>query len=287
MTFRRWMTAGLTAAVAVALTAAAASGAPAARERQVYVAMGDSYSSGPLIPPQTDPVTCIRSGNNYAGIVARALNVQVFHDVTCSGATTRNFRLPQDSNTAGGPPAPPQYSVLTDATTIVTVGIGGNDIGLIGLALGCINVALPPVGHSCQRANGTVYEQKIDAFAATYGQVIDRIRARAPHAQILMVGYPTAIQRGGCFPTEPLIGRDATYLQATIDRLNLRMREQSHAHGATYIDLRTSTIGHDSCQPTGIKWLEGVVPTSPAYPLHPNALGMANAATQVLQVLRP
>jgi hypothetical protein len=43
-----------------------------------------------------------------------------------------------------------------------------------------------------------------------------------------------------------------------------------------------AAIGHDFCQPTGVKWVEGLVPTSPAAPVHPNALGERAMAQQVL-----
>lgn len=286
MMLRRWVTAGVATMVTLALTTIAAPSSPAATPRQVYVAMGDSYSAGPLIPPQTDPITCVRSGNDYPGLVSRQLGVAVFRDVTCSSASTVDFSHPQPANIPGGPPAPPQYQSLSSDTTLVTVGIGGNDIGLVGLALSCLNFAPPPIGHSCQAANGTTYQHRIDAFAATYGQVVDTIRAKAPDAKILLVGYPTTIKDGGCFPYQPILGNDATYLQGLIDRLNQQMSAQAAAHGATYVNIRTSSISHDSCQLPGTRWVEGFVPTSPAFPLHPNALGMQNAATRVLATLQ-
>jgi len=39
------------------------------------------------------------------------------------------------------------------------------------------------------------------------------------------------------------------------------------------------------CQLPGTKWVEGLVPTSPAAPVHPNALGMRNSANDVLRTL--
>jgi hypothetical protein len=74
-------------------------------------------------------------------------------------------------------------------------------------------------------------------------------------------------------------------VQPRIDELNAAMRQQSAAHGATCVDLRPSTIGHDSCALPGLRWLEGLVPLSPAEPLHPNALGMQNAEKVVFATL--
>ena len=52
--------------VAASSTPAAAHGSGGGRE---YVALGDSYTSGPLIPRQVD-AGCARSDHNYPSIVA-------------------------------------------------------------------------------------------------------------------------------------------------------------------------------------------------------------------------
>lgn len=291
----------LARAAAVAGTALAVIGlgtpAIAAPARQVYVAMGDSFAAGPLIVPQSDLFTCVRSSSNYAGLLAKKINVATLRDVTCSSATTENFANSQAGNVFGT--AAPQYNALSTDTTLVTVQIGGNDIGLVGLAESCINllpqtgvIDAPVLGKSCKATNtaGGVdqYARKIDAFAPTYGTVIDQIRKRAPKARILMVGYPTGIQPGGCWPFVPVLPQDADYIQANIDRLNSRMAEQSAKHGATYVDIRTPSIGHDACQGIGTKWIEGVIPTvvdNGIAPLHPNAAGMAGVVPSLQKAL--
>jgi len=77
---------------------------------------------------------------------------------------------------------------------------------------------------------------------------------------------------------QPMLGPDATYVQAKIDELNAAMAAQAAAHGADYVDLRSSSVGHDACALPGSRWVEGLVPLSDAFPMHPNALSMQNAA---------
>ncbi len=290
MTRTRWGRLARIAAVAGTALTLVGIGTPAlaAAERQVYVAMGDSFSAGSVVLPQTDLLTCARSAINYAGLLAKQLEVDVLRDVTCGAATTANFPNPQKGIVSGT--NPPQYDALSAETTLVTVGIGGNDIGLVGLATSCVN--LLPVGTSCKAANtaGGVdkYATRIDAFAATYGTVIETIRQRAPHAKIVMVGYPTGIKPSGCWPIVPVLPQDADYIQGNIDRLNARMAEQSAAHGASYVDIRTPSIGHDACQPIGVKWIEGLIPSvvnNSFAPLHPNAAGLAAVVPSIRKVL--
>jgi hypothetical protein len=60
------------------------------------------------------------------------------------------------------------------------------------------------------------------------------------------------------------------------------LADRAAAAGATFVDTYTSSVGHDVCRLPGSKWVEGFVPTAPASPVHPNALGMANSAEQVV-----
>lgn len=61
-----------TAVFAAAVLALLAAFATAARADN-YVALGDSYAAGPLIPNQIGPpLGCLRSSNNYAHLAGRA-----------------------------------------------------------------------------------------------------------------------------------------------------------------------------------------------------------------------
>lgn len=271
--------------VAGPLTATA--NAQAAAPPLVYVAMGDSYAAGSLVLPAKEVFTCARSAVNYASLLAKEVRPAEFRDVTCGAAQTTHFANPQPGIIFGT--AAPQYDALSADTTLVSVGIGGNDIGLVGLAVSCVNLLPEGLGKSCKAANtaGGVDKlaQKIDAFAPTYGTVIEQIRQRAPRAKILMVGYPTGIKKGGCWPVVPVWSADADYLQAALTRLNLRMAQQASAHGATYVDLATPSIGHDMCKGISTRWIEGLIPSVPTnglVPLHPNAAGLRNAVPTVL-----
>lgn len=151
------------------------------------------------------------------------------------------------------------------------------------MATNCLNLLPAPLGKSCAAkytAGGDdQYSQRIAAFAPTYATVIAQIRSRAPQARIMMVGYPFAIRPGGCFPVQPVLAPDATYIQAKIDELNAAMKQQAQANGADHVDIRTPSVGHDACALPGIRWTEGLIPLALAAPLHPNALGMRNAAS--------
>src|SRR4051794_36724174 len=90
-----------------------------------YVALGDSYSAGPLIPTTDLAAGCARSDHNYPSLLARELRVRTFVDVTCSGARTADLAASQPG--FGDATIPPQLRALDRRTDLVTIGIGGND----------------------------------------------------------------------------------------------------------------------------------------------------------------
>ena len=269
----------LTLAVVGALTTASAANAAVAGG--TYVALGDSYTAGPLIPAQSGGL-CLRSSENYAALTAAALGYSLV-DASCSGATTDN--MAQDQTDLGIEINAPQLDALTGKTSLVTLGIGGNDIDFLGIIETCAAESLTnPLGDPCT-ANYTVggtdqLLADIEATGPKVAAVLQEIHQRSPHAAVYVVGYPDILPESGdgCWPLVPIADGDVAYLRQTETELNAMLAGEADAHGATYVDTYTPTIGHDVCQPVGTKWIEGLVPTSPAAPFHPNALGEAAMA---------
>lgn len=249
-----------------------------------YVALGDSYTSAPFVGDSGGgPNACRRSAQNYPSRVARELRVGEFEDVSCSGATTGDMLGPQRF---AGPDNPPQLDALDSTTTLVTVGIGGNDIGFTSLVRGCASVS--PDGSGCRDENTAGGEDKLESrIANTAGRVanvLGEISARAPQAQVLVVGYPTILPASGrgCWPVLPYGGPDVVYLRGVTNKLNGMLAEEAAAAGATFVDTAAASKGHDVCASSSKRWVEGLIPTSAAAPMHPNADGQRAAARAVL-----
>ena len=252
-----------------------------------YVALGDSYTAGPGIPNQTvESGGCRRSDHNYPHLVAAALDVDRFTDVSCAGATTAHMAAAQPL--PGGLTNGPQLDALTPDTDLVTLGIGGNDIGFASIAVTCAGFSvLFPLGAPCKHhftRHGDEVGRRIEAATPKVAAVLAAVRARAPAARLFVVGYPVILpdEGFGCWPLMPIAVGDVAWLRGVEGRLNDMLAGVAAASGATFVDIYTSSIGHDVCRLPGRKWVEGFVPTSPAGAVHPNALGMANAARRVV-----
>ncbi|MGK5532007.1 SGNH/GDSL hydrolase family protein [Streptomyces sp. URMC 129] len=238
-----------------------------------YVALGDSYASlGTASTHYTDPETgCVRATDNYPARLAETLDPATFTDATCAGAVT-------------GGVLSSQTAALTPDTDLVTLTIGGNDIGFGSIAAACGAAGMTnPLGSPCEdrfTSGGT--DQLADRVAATAPKidaVLADIRARAPHARIVVVGYlrilPPAL---GCWPFVPISVGDVPYLDGVQRRLNTMIGDRATAAGATFVNPGETT-GHDACQLLPWRrWVEGPVPVLDAAPMHPTAAGQAHVA---------
>lgn len=280
----------------VAALAWAPSATGAADDVVEYVALGDSYTSGPLVLPhdqQWVPQDCGQSARNYPHLVALELGdaLGAFKDVSCGGATIDDFFAPQDAFVNGT--AAPQIDALHPGVDVVTIGIGGNDVGFVSLALDCMRFQPPPLGDppctpDYKHDGIDEIAQKIAATAIELGVAIDRLRAKAPNAAMLIVNYPTALPDDAvaCWPYLPILQEDMPYLVEKFKEMNEMLRSVAAAKGATYVDIYTSSIGHDACKPPGLAWINGGVLVPPSFPAHPNDLSYLNSGPIVAQAIR-
>ena len=279
--------AGLVPAVALAGGTGATRGAgPGA-----FVALGDSYAAGNLIPdsPVGSPGGCLRSSRNYSADAAATLHVRDYVDATCTGAKLANMTAPESVPFGSDPP---QLNALAATDSVVTLTIGGNDIGFARILVTCGLLSVTnPWGNPCERhytSGGTDrIAASIKAEAPKIGALLRDIRARAPRARDLLVGYPDVLPNTGhgCFPEVPFAHGDVPYLRAVEIGLNRMLASEAAANGATFVDTYTATIGHDACSPASTRDVEGLIPTSFAYPFHPNRRGQLVMADQVLAAL--
>ncbi len=275
----------------VGLALVAASIGPAvnadARRGDRYVAMGDSFTAGPVIPVQVEPFGCLKSNRNYPNLVAKSLDGRRFRDISCSSAKTDDLYEPQ-SIQGGSNPA--QLSALSSRTTVVTLGIGGNDIGFSEIIENCSSA--DPTATPCQDhyvVDGVdEISRRIRATAPKIAAAITAIERRAPNARVFLVGYPQILPNTGpgCWPSLPITEGDVPYLRSKAKQLNSMLRTRAEAAGVGYVNTYGPSRGHSACALPIKRWVEPLVPTSPAAPVHPNARGMAGMADVVAAAVR-
>src|SRR3954452_2876748 len=112
---------GVTALAVVGALSAALAGAAAGA---TYAALGDSYSSGVGTASYTLDSACKRSNYAYPYLWAQKHPGTTLSFVACSGAKTSDVLATQ-------------IQAVSGATNLVTMTIGGNDIGFASLIYQC------------------------------------------------------------------------------------------------------------------------------------------------------
>ncbi|WP_422742513.1 SGNH/GDSL hydrolase family protein [Mycobacterium sp. WMMD1722] len=245
-----------------------------------YVALGSSMAAGPGIRPPAPgaPLRAARSARNYPHLVSERLGLQLV-DVTYSGATTAHLLDDPQHGT------PPQIGALDGTEALVTITIGGNDVGYVPMlmAAGLPRVArlLPPVGALFDR---TARDRALVAVGDSLQRVGRAVRERSPKARALFVDYLTLLPPAGT-AAPPLSDADVALGRRMADTLERLTGAAATATGCEWLRAAQASGDHHawSAQPwttrPGVPW-----PRRPA-PLHPNAAGMRAVADMIVATL--
>lgn len=256
-----------------------------------YVAIGDSYTAAPLVPPTDTSTRCLRSGVNYPALVASAMPGTVLTDVSCSGASTVNTTKPQ---TGRGGSVPPQFDSLRPGTDLVTIGLGGNDAGLFATLLGqCTRLAASdPEGAPCTEAldgpdDGGVSGELDATLRDTrrhLAEVVEGAEQRSPDARIVVVGYPQIVPAEGSCDLLPLAAGDYPFARRANEELARAVRLGAADAGAEYVDLWAASTDHDIC--AADPWINGrVTSADTALAYHPLAVEQRAVADMIVDLV--
>jgi len=267
----RTRVAGALVAVALATGCVAAfGGATAGAEDElppeVYVALGDSYSSGDGAPPYDPAPNCNRATVAWPRLLdADSASIASVDLRACGGARTTHLTAPWPENAL-----PPQIPTTADPTvTLVTLTIGGNDVAFRDYLLTCILLF-------CTAPDDPTYTSRLATLQSTLeSTVYPALHQAYPNARIAHVGYPRIVPP----PGQPapaglcllwLTPADQAAFTGWIDRLNATLQAATaHDGDITFVDAGSAFNGHDMCAAT--PWVNPLL--SPDSMGHPNALG--------------
>lgn len=236
-------------------------------------------AAGPGIPPTApgSPLLAMRSQRNYPHLVAQRLDLELV-DVTYSGATTANLLTERQHG------EPPQVDALDGTETLVTVTIGGNDVGYVPMLCAAALPAplrwLPPLrgmrdAGARERALAAVADELIEV-----GRVI---RHRCPQARVMFVDYLTLLPPQGA--ARPLSATDTALGRAVAAELERLTGAAAQATGCELVRAAQASRDHHpwSAQPWTTLPSRFPVPI-PGHtaPLHPNAEGMRAVADLIV-----
>jgi lysophospholipase L1-like esterase len=229
MTARGRLLSGLVATV-IALAGFMTVGAPTAAAGSTgtlqYVALGDSYAAGIGAPPYVSSSgDCLQSNDGYPELLDSEKKIHLQANATCPGATT--------STVAGT-----QLSALTPGVELVTLTVGGNDLGFADLFETC---STPGQEAQCLIAitNAVTDEQLTDLYrdlTLLYGKVAKK----APNALIVVTGYPYLFEPDRNNPIITAFNAATAALNTTIETAV----KATHNDNIIYVDVTEQFEGH-------------------------------------------
>ncbi len=241
-------------------------------------------AAGPGIRPRAanSPLSAGRSAHNYPHLTAERLGLDLV-DVTYSGATTANVL--RDSQRG----APPQITALDGSEDLVTVTIGGNDVGYVPLlfaaTLPSVLRKLPVLGDTLRELlNPTAREAALNEVGAALREVGEAVRSRSPRARIMFVDYLTLLPPPGT-PAPPLADDVADLGRHVAQRLAEETAAAAQATGCEVIHAADASRDHHAW--SADPWTIGagsLLPWRPK-PWHPNAAGMRAVADLVISAV--
>lgn len=233
---------------------------PASAAPPSYVALGDSYASGTGTRTYiADGTNCQRSTQAYPSLISTARGYAL-NFRACSGAT-----IPDVTNT--------QLGALSSSTNYVSISIGGNDAGFAGVLTEC---ALPGWMSNCNRKIDGAQNYINNTLPGQLRTLYSAIRARAPRAKVVVVGYPRIFMGEDCNAFTWFSPAEQSRLNYTADLLNSRTASAASAAGFTFANPTGRFIGHAVCDRD--EWINGLSnPISESY--HPKTTGHAYGYT--------
>jgi lysophospholipase L1-like esterase len=221
-----------------------------------YVALGDSYASGVGADNYTtESGACQRSTNAYPALYAANVQPASYRSVACSGATTSDV-------------INSQLSALSSTTSLVSVTIGGNDVGFSSIMTTCVLQG----ETQCVAAVQTAENNARSILPGRLANVYNGIKSRSPSARVIVVGYPVFYQLGTL-----CAGLSATSRAKINEGINLVddiTRTAAASAGVTFADVRSIFVGHQLCS-YGTKWLHALNYLNIGVSYHPTAAGQS------------
>lgn len=272
------------AMLALALCPAAAQDKPGPLAGGRYVSMGSSFAAGSgfgAIKPDT-PARCGRAVDNYATLLAEKLRMLLV-DVSCGGATTANVLGPWNE-------LPPQLDAVTPDTALVTITVGGNDIGYVGylIAESCKvrgPILLGAAGTTCPEVP-VPGDEAYFALENNLKAIGDEVHRRAPRARLVFVQYLAMVPSFACdeAPLSPEAARNARAIATRLAQVTARAASQSRA---MLVDLTQPVRKRLPCGgPTAwvAGWPAGYKPGD-TFPWHPTRVGHDAIAQEMAKQL--
>lgn len=226
-----------------------------------YIALGDSFTSGHgaweyYLGTDASGNDCRLAEAAYPSRITRRLAFETGRNVACAGAKLQDVHtyvqktdIPEPNSLGEWlPGSKKQIDFVEQANPeIVTMSIGGNDIGFGDILKKCAVGADTCYNNYESRKQLVVNVQsKFDEYRRTIGQLQETTKSSA---RVYIVGYPRlAKNNGNCALNVRLNAREVRFSNQIINYLNEVIQAAAKHQGAFYVDVKNAFRGHRFCE---------------------------------------
>lgn len=227
-----------------------------------FVALGDSFSSGAGLATADD---LGRAPTAFPELVARTLGTDADLQARTGAAITEVLA---------------QLPALGPATEVVTLTVGGNDVGFADAMRSC---ALPSWLTDCGHWVTVGRQVLHGTLPGRLTELLHRIRSSAPEATVVLAAYPHLFNGTDCHPATFFAPDEMEVLNAATDDLDDTLLRCGQEAGVATVDPRPTFAGHAVCDTT--PWIHGLTwPVSRSF--HPTDAGNDELAVLVATRVR-
>lgn len=263
-----------------------------------YAALGDSFQSGEgsydyFAGTDTETNECHRSVSaypvllRYSGLIDLDLNFRA-----CSGAVIDDLEVTFSTERAPWDDGISQLDALGEQTGLVTIGIGGNDLGFSRVVEACAHLVVSKT--TCERELGpdvaaSLASLQSGAMRTKLDELLGYIRDRAPNARLLLISYPLFFPN----PLEPepfgctgmvLRQYDRLWMNQSIYDADRTLASIAGSAGFEFVDMWDALDGHEQCtEDPGLNAIMNFGQDPESY--HPNAYGHELMAQRLIDYL--
>ncbi|MGH2852702.1 MAG: GDSL-type esterase/lipase family protein [Solirubrobacteraceae bacterium] len=242
----------------------------------IYVALGDSYSSGEGVSPflagsDTAHDRCHRSTRAYAELLRGKPGFpSTLEFGACSGAKVANMYPGKGQYGERG-----QLELLSSQDAIVSLTIGGNDVGFGLIIKSC--VLLPACYLSDNLPTRVLIKHTLKRLPSLYRAML----TRAPDAQVYVLGYPHFFSPHPSLFCNGIDRLEANWISQMEDLFNEGAQKAIRKladHRLHYVDTDNAFAGGELCSKKKPVYMNGVIKAHHEYSFHPTAAGQARLA---------
>lgn len=242
-----------------------------------YLALGDSFSSGEgagnyyettnFWAGDNDYNYCHQSRVAYSELLNSWLKPELYDSAACSGAVANDVAFPgsDDNYINYGPPQArrslsntltiqyakqsnlpgyiPQASFLAEnLPNIVTISIGGNDIGFKDIIISCVANLECYSSRDDREKIADLIASKLPKLAATFATIKQNMSGNSPKLYVL--GYPHLFAEASCGNFMNI--QEQEFANHLVDYLNATVKLAAAQAGVFYVDVSSAfVVGSD------------------------------------------